>query len=588
MKVDAVWHAFARAGSRVRMSPANTFRLFLAAFGAVLTAALAPAQETPAFRSTTRLVEVSVVATAKDGTAVADLQPSDFVLMDGSRRREIAVFRFEGSHGDLPKQPEKQLPPFVFTNRLQEEIGPSRNITAILLDSANTTPSDQMFVKAQALRLLQALEPQTPVAVYQLSQGLQIVHDFTDDREELRDLLQRIHIEFQSQRLSDVERAAREAEEMLSQIEAAKTHYRWPVYRSVDAAARSSISGEVNFNSTVRGNRVETTLSSLEALARHLQGVPGRKSIVWITGGISLFLPRLSTAPGGIPANPMSGDNLEQAVRGAARRLAQSGVALYVLDARGLTSSAESLSERQELPPLAGRYSELERASALSADPRAASSLLASVTGGRFIYGTNDLSAGARWLAGDLHASYTLGFYLPEEPDGKWHPLKVTARRPGVQLLYKEGYLSEPSESASRVWDAEAQRQAMMNALGSNGIRITALCRPAPQGPAGTLSLTLQIEAEDLYWRPDAGRMTGDAEVFIGEKLASGEVRFQQSKIHASLPPAQMEIARARGIPFRREWKPGDGTLSVRVLVRDSSTGRLGTVDIPLSAVTGK
>lgn len=572
----------------MRMSSANTFRLALAVFGAALAAAQAPTREAPAFRSTTRLVEVSVVVTAKDGAAVADLQPSDFVVLDGSRRRDIAVFRFEGSPGNLPKQPPRQLPPFVFTNRLQEETNQARNITALLLDSANTTPPDQMFVKAQALRLLQALEPQTPVAVYQLGQGLQIVHDFTDDREELRDLLQRIHIEFQSQRLSDVERAAREAEEMLSQIEATKSHYRWPTYRAVDAAARSSIAGEVNFSSTVRGNRVETTLASLETLARHLQGVPGRKSIVWITGGISLFLPRLSTAPGGIPANPMSGDNLEQAVRGAARRLAQSGVALYVLDARGLTSSAESLSERQELPPLAGRYSELERASALSADPRAASSLLASITGGRFLYGANDLSAGARWLAGDLRASYTLGFYLPEEPDGKWHPLKVTVRRPGVQLLYKEGYLSEASETAPRAWDTEAQRQAMMNALGSNEIRITALCRPAPQGPAGTLSLTLQIEAEDLYWRPDAGRMTGDAEVFIGERSASGEVRFQQSRIHASLPPAQMEIARARGVPFRRVWKPDEGTLSVRVLVRDSSTGRLGTVDIPLSAVTAK
>lgn len=551
----------------------------------LLSLAPLPAQDTPAFRSTTRLVEISVVASSRDGSPVSGLQPSDFAVLDAGRRRDIAVFRFEGAAALLPDQLPKPLPPFVFSNRPEDTGSPERNITALLLDSANTTPADQMFVKAQAMRLLQALEPRTPVAIYQLGQGLQAVHDFTADRNELRQILAQLSIDFQSQRLGDVERAAREAEEVLSQIQATKSAYRWPVYRAVDAASRAAIAGEVNFSSTVRGNRTETTLASLETLGRHLSAVPGRKSIVWITGGISLFLARVSTNPGGIPANPMSGENLEQAIRNTARRLAQSGVALYVLDARGLTSSAESLSERQELAPLAGRYSELERASALSSDPRAASALLASVTGGRALFGINDLSSGARFLAGDLRASYTLGFYLPEEPDGKWHPLKISVSRPGVQLLHKEGYLSEPAEIKPRAWDAEAQRQAMVNALGSAAVRITAECRPAPNAPPGTLALTLRIEAADLTWRPEAGRMAGDAEIFIGERTATGEVRFQQSRIRAALLPPQMEIARSRGLPFRREWKPADGTLSLRVLVRDPATGRLGTVDIPLSAL---
>ena len=319
-----------------------------------------------------------------------------------------------------------------------------------------------------------------------------------------------------------------------------------------------------------------------------LQGIPGRKSLVWITGGISLFLSRVSTAPGGIPANPLSGDSLEKAVRATARRLAQSGVSLYVIDARGLTSSAENLSERQELPPLAGRYSELERASALSSDPRAASSLLAEVTGGRFLYGTNDLSAGARLLTGDLHASYTLGFYLSEEPDGKWHPLKVSVRRPGVQLLFKEGYLSEAAQTPSAVWNAETRRQAMLNPMAAADIRITAQCQPAPAAGLGALRLILQIEAADLAWHPNADRMSGDAEVVIGEKTSGGDMRFQESRIHAALLPAQMEAARQHGLPFRREWKPAQDTVSLRVLVRDPATGRLGTVDIPMSRLSGQ
>jgi hypothetical protein len=43
-----------------------------------------------------------------------------------------------------------------------------------------------------------------------------------------------------------------------------------------------------------------------------------------------------------------------------------------------------------------------------------------------------------------------------------------------------------------------------------------------------------------------------------------------------------LETARIRGLPFRRQWKPGADTRTIRVLVRDANTGRLGTIDIPM------
>jgi hypothetical protein len=188
-------------------------------------------------------------------------------------------------------------------------------------------------------------------------------------------------------------------------------------------------------------------------------------------------------------------------------------------------------------------------------------------------------------VSADLHGSYSLGFYAPEEPDGKWHTLKVTTRRPDVRLLYKEGYRADRSAAKQQTWDAAAERRAMMDPFGSDAVRLIARCAPSAASEPGTLLLTVQIEPEDLLWREASGRMIGTAEVYVGEKTGDGKVRFQQSQINARLLPEEMETARAQGLPFRHRWKPGTDCVSIRVLVRDPATGRTGTLDIAMSSV---
>ncbi len=548
---------------------------------------LAVAQnQTPSFHVASRLVDVTVVALDKNGNPVTNLTKDDFALFDNGKPRLLSLCRYEGGTPSNAPQAAVEpkpapLPQFVFTNRVEAGIEEDRNITAVVIDAANTDLRDQMFVKAHTARLLRALAPQTRVAIYLLGSEFQVIHDFTDDMTLLRAHLEQVSLKVQAQRLSDVEQAALDAEAILDQIEARKTHYAGPVFRAVQAQDKTAIAGDVNSNAAIQGDRVESTLAALEFLGRHLAPVPGRKSIVWISGGISIFSQLVSTSPDNHPVNPLAGDNRQQAIRRTSERLAQLGVALYGVDAHGLTTSAESLAQRQYPPMIAGRYSEMEHAAAQNADSRAAFSLLTSITGGRYIFGTNDLSEGVRKVTADLHGSYSLGFYATEEPDGKWHALKVTVRRPDVRLLYKEGYRPDPAPAKPPSWDAEAQRRAMLDPFGSAAVRLTARCAPVADAEPGTLLLTLQIESEDLLWREESGRMAGSADIYIGEKTAEGQVRFHESKINARFLPPQMEIARSQGLPFRRQWKPGPDTVAIRVLVRDPATGRLGTLDVP-------
>jgi len=544
-----------------------------------------PQNQVPSFRVTSRLVELTVVVLDKNGNPIVDLKKEDFSVFDNGRLRNLSICRYEGTPPSTQAANAPALPPYIFTNRVESATAPERNITALVLDFLNTDIRNQMFVKAHTTRLLRALAPETRVAIYVLGDELQTVHDFTDDMGLLRDRLKEAALKVQAQRLNDVEQASLEAEALLEEIESRRTHYATATFRAAQAADKAAIAGDVNTNAVVQANRVEGTLDALEALGRHLAAVPGRKSIVWISGGISLFSQRVSTEPTATRANPMVGDNREKVIRRASERLAQMGIALYGVDAHGLTSSAESLAQRQYPPELAGYYSELNRAAADNVDNRAAFSLITSITGGRFIFGTNDLAEGVKRVSGDLRGSYSLGFYADEEPDGKWHSFKVTVKRPDVRLLHKEGYRPDPSPIKQQPWDEASEKQAMMDPFGFDSVHLTARCAPAPGAESGTVLLTLQIESEDILWREEAGRMVAGIDIYIGEKTSEGKVRFQQSRINARLLPEQMNAARAKGLPFRHQWKPGPDTLALRVLVRDSATNRLGTIDVPKSSI---
>ncbi|MBI5084856.1 MAG: VWA domain-containing protein, partial [Acidobacteria bacterium] len=408
----------------------------------LLTAFAAAQDEKPTFQATTRLLEFSFAAVDKKGAPITDLRKDELVLLVDGKPYDLAFFRFEGSAAQAAPAPPA-LPPGIFTNRIELTGGPARNITALLIDSANTEPKDQMFVKAQALQFLAALAPQTHVAVFQLGQNLRVLHDFTSDMTSLRKSLKSVKVEFASPKLSDMERLATEADELLARLGASENS-------PLGGQLYTAVAGEANYNTLLQGNRVESTMTALDMLGRHLAGIPGRKSLIWISGGVAMTPVRV--APHRMPSqragqtNPAVGENHQKLIRAAAERLARSGIALYAVDARGIHSPADDLASRQEPPSRRGVFLEVAASESYGSDSRAGFDLLTTITGGRFIFGTNDFSQAIRKATADLHGSYSLGFYPRDPQPAGWRKLQVTVRRPGVTLLHPSGFsLDAPS-----------------------------------------------------------------------------------------------------------------------------------------------
>jgi VWFA-related protein len=547
---------------------------------AVLTVAallaLGAQGQTPTFRTTTRLVELTVTALDKKGLPVTDLRLEDFAIQDNGKSRPVSFLEYDGTPSvDADPLP---LPSGVFTNRVEFTPGPPRNITAFVLDELNTPPQFSIKIRATAMRYLRALAPGTRMAVFHMGERLRVLHDFTDDAAALRARLARAAVAMPLPTETDFDNSVIEAEQFVDlfqgdpQLEAMRT-----------ALKRSQLDVEMMANAQARRSRLETTLASMESLGQHLAGIPGRKNLVWISGGISMLS---VTGAMGTGANG-SIQSFEDQVKRTSQKLAQQGIVLYMVDAKGIGLAASMTANSPGTLPVAGRgrFESQQQAETISADPTAAMELMASITGGRYLRNTNDLMEGFKRAASDLSGSYTLGFYVSEQLDSKWHSLKASVKRSGVSLRHREGYLADAAAATPTGWTNDLTMAVAASPIGSSAIRLTASCALTSDPEPGTIQVGLRIEAWSLRFDETRGYQQTQIQVIFAERSANGSTHLTTDTPTVKIPTQSWEIAQREGLRYARRLKPARDAVSLRVIVRDMVTGRYGTLDVPLKTL---
>src|SRR5579864_1152488 len=245
-----------------RLPPSAICRLLPAAF------ALLPvfSQNQPTIRVTTRLVQVSVVVHDKKGP-VADLKKENFSLFDRGKEQKIAVFAVDSI--DAPPKAWPAVPPNLFSNRMRRADTPT-SITVILFDGLNTKIQDQAYARKQIPKFLDQIQPNDRVALYLLGGDLRILHDFTNDPDHLAKALAKYH-----GRIS-------------GELDAADPAPRDPTGNDdLDQFLQNSDQTMSDFYNV---NRAVFTLDAMEAIAHHLASLPGRKNLVWVSGGFPFTL----------------------------------------------------------------------------------------------------------------------------------------------------------------------------------------------------------------------------------------------------------------------------------------------------------
>ncbi len=554
--------------------------------GAAAVTVAAQQESTPVFRAGTTLVEFTIVATDQRGEPVTDLSQREITIVQNGKPQPVAFFRFEGSAfgPDAAEAKREPIAPGLFTNRPEYSPGPARNVTAIVIDTLNTLPEDQVAVKAQVMQYLRALAPNTRVAVYALGSNLRILHDFTDDLEALRARLAKQNIELNVQAIS--------ADELVRRQLMEAEHFNDAVDEYVDddseEEARAEADAKAEFN-RVRGHieraeeyfweqlhmrRMNQTMASLEALGNHMAGIPGRKNMVWISGGISVLTQG---------AQDRWVNSYASQVRGLAQRLATQGITVYPVQATGLrvgilgtSTTAPGSSRGQEekvyLRPMT-RENELRIWSTMD--------MLAEVTGGRAFRNTNELTAGVRAAATDLRGSYSVGFYVPDNSDNRWREFDVRVSRPGVRVLHRKGYMALAPVKEPVNWSQAEWQAAMQNPLGSIAIRLDARADSTANG----LNVLIQIAADDLYYKRVNGAPVADLEIGFGERNSKEWTRVRRDGAIITIKENPQQATKASIVRFSKTWTVEPDTTEVRLIVRDRMTARFGVLDMPMADI---
>ena len=533
-------------------------------------AARQSAENPTRLRVTTRLVQVNVIVNDKHGHPVTGLTQKDFQLLDNKKSQQLQFFSAETN---LPSESASSpLALNTYTNRWQDQSSVPASITVILLDALNTELADQAFARQHVLKFLQQIQPQDRVALYWLSSGLFILHDFTNDATALREALASLQGE-SSRALANSEVSDPRLHNPNSSVPAGQSYERDAFRRAFDQRVANHSASE----------RVRLTVAALIAIANHIGSIKGRKNLVWVSGSFPFSL---GYDKFDLDWTNDTGAHFGHDIARAARALTDANVAIYPVDARGLIGmdvfAAQGDSESGASDPTNTDSHLPTKADNENLDTM---KILAERTGGKAFYNTNDLSGSIRHAIDDSRVTYTLGYYPQVSWDGSFHQIRVRVNIPGAEVRARSGYFALPEPPVLPAKDSRAiVTQAATSPLEATGIGLQVELLPSVPSTVSTMTVKVHVNPHDLQIEKSAEHWVGTLQsVFLqlnkhGEIISAGDQIF-----HLDLDPGAYEQALKGDLMDTRPLQILPNASQLCVVVRDLSNGNIGSIFIPLS-----
>jgi VWFA-related protein len=554
-------------------------------------------QQDITLRVTTRLVEVSVIVQDSKGQPVEGLKAEDFALSDNNLPQQISEFSVQST--SVVSTTNVALPEHVFSNRTENKPGVPTSATVILMDSLNTKLSDQSYARDQVMKVISTLKPQDRIAIYALTTKLDVLQDFTSDPAILRAAAMRYHPRYS--------------------FHEGATEYQ--IEQTTDAPADAFVN---RFNQMMSDwfneSRAMTTADAFQAIANHLARVPGRKSIVWVTGGFpfdlqnnlkvntSAAIERLGTntrnvSPGitdsfvdlygtelSSPGSLRDPRTFDPEIRRAVRALNDANIAVYPIDARGLIGA--TLDPEFNSP---GRFQRLRMGQSPSVTLGELGAVqdtmvaMAERTGGHAYYNTNDIANSVRQSLDDSRVTYLLGYYPSHGTwDGKWRDIKVVLKHPGYKLRYRKGYFANTDQAADPMLRASMLRQALSGTLDFTRVGLTVHVAPATLPGGRGMQAELIVASNDLTLQSDRDHWLGSIDCYYVQLGADEkEVDRASRRVNMDLTEKTYKALRENGLTLNHSLVYAPGATQVRIVVQDVNSGSVGSVTIPFRRTIG-
>jgi VWFA-related protein len=507
------------------------------------------------FKVDTRLVIVNVSVKDRSGAPITNLTRDDFEVLEDGVRQTLGVFDLETLEGAplAPISPQGPAPTLVERAApppppapVDAPAAPSarhqdKRLMALFFDNSSLQQADQVRAREAATEFLaRQMTASDLVSIMVYSNKLQILEDFTNDRERLLATIRRMSL-FEGNELAG--ETSTEAD---------------------DSGAFAADDTEFNLFNTDR------KLSALEDAAKKLTAFPEKKALIYFSSGLNA-----------------TGIENQSQLKATVNAAVRANVSFYPVDARGLTASAPAGDASQASPRGTAVFTGSTQAGARRSFTNSQDTLttLAADTGGKALIDENDLSLGIRQAQQDISSYYILGYYSTNSAeDGKFRRIQVRLVNKQLQakLDYRSGYYASKSFQKFTSADKERQLEEALT-LGD---------------PVSELPLALEVDyfrvAKDRYFVPisvkipgsvvalarKGGRQTTDLD-FIGQVRdrsgrAAGGVRDNITVKLSETDAAKMEH---RHLQYDAGLTLNPGEYTLRFLARENQTGKMGTFE---------
>ncbi len=514
-------------------------------------------------------VRLTVSATDPSGAPVMTLAKPDFSVQDVGKPQGITDFIGPDAKAAAPPS----LQPNEFSN--VPDFRETSGAIFVVFDTIHTRYVDERDARTQVLKFLgKAAQAKHAVVLGILSEkGLYIYHDYHTGSDVLLAAMSKAG-------LGGMKGVAAPAGVNEAEVNAEAA--RLTVFSKGD---RSNATPQ---DQLLRSN-IDLPLTMFQDVAFAAAGLPGRKSLVWVTNAVPFDIdpktmqfksPQVSSrgAPVGATAASQtaaptfgssvggSKDVLTDAEkkrlapiwRHSMRALFDGGVAVYPVEVRDSNSAATNT-----LTQLAMKT-------------------LATLTGGKAFFGSNDPFPEILATSTGNTAGYVLGYTNDAGTSPDFRRVEVSASRPNTVVGHPAGYF--PYEGPSKARAGGEIALAMTSPLEYTAIRFKVTVSGMEEGTGGKKKVDLVISLPG-----DAGILNeaaGTVDVgFVAKatNVAGQVVGNMNEGAGGKFPPDAVAQIKEMGFQLKRSFEVAPGDCTVHFLVRDNQTGRMGDVIFPLT-----
>jgi VWFA-related protein len=530
-----------------------------------------PQDDPDVIKTKSNLVNIDVLVKDKKGKYISDLKLEDFEITENGVVQKIEFFDAPLARTDAR---EAALVPGAATA--------PRNYISLVVDYQTTDITNLKQVREGAIKYVrEQITDADAVAILSVTNGLQMLQPFTQDKARLIASLENLGLSADSKNFEQKDLAGNidKLRDFLNTAEATPlTAISSPAGGA--AAARIMIAQRVlqqfiRLRTALSLQQARPILAALAAVAEGLRPIPGKKTVVlfsqgWVTPAV-----------------------LDWQIQSTIDIANRANVAIYIIDSAGLRASAPASGAFVPATPLAGvsaATNQEQRIRAVGGETvfdnarqegqnREYDILyrISGDTGGRFLKGNNDIGLGLERINHEIQSRYTLAYRSTNQNfDGTFRKVKIEVRRPDAQIVSRSGYYAIAPEEVVLLSPEDKKLLANFASAESNpGLPVyVSLSQFRTREGLYTVPLALEVPPGAVKFERKEDKYSMQLEVLGVLKMNNRMLSRLGGNFAVNLSASEYNLILNNNLFYRQDLQLAPGEYSIDLILRDKRSGK--------------